>query len=112
MSFRDLPAIALPNAPASNIGAPRERTRHTAQAVVHAMGITDLRSEVLPEDKSVSITDRQRMDGTAARVGDGVNDSEAFAQADLGIAMDVALDLRLHRPQCDPTNLRMVPKAM
>jgi Cu+-exporting ATPase len=63
--------------------------RGAAQAVGRALGIDDVRAEVLPADKAQVISSL-RADphaGTIAMVGDGINDAPALAAADVGIAM-------------------------
>ncbi len=61
---------------------------HTvAGAVSHSLGIDDVRSDLLPEDKQAAVTKLKEVFGSVAMVGDGINDAPALASADLGIAM-------------------------
>ena len=68
-----------------------------AQRIADEVGIDEVQSELLPEEKVATIEDLVDRHGNVAMVGDGVNDAPALATATLGIAMggagtDVALD--------------------
>ena len=70
--------------------------RSSAARVASELGVDGLKAEALPSDKLGFIRGLQA-DGTpTAMVGDGINDSAALAQADLGIAIgkgsDIAID--------------------
>jgi Cd2+/Zn2+-exporting ATPase len=71
--------------------------RHTAAAIGAALGVNEVRAELLPHQKVEAIKDLQARYGPVAMVGDGVNDAPALATAALGVAMgaagtDVALE--------------------
>lgn len=61
--------------------------RPTAEAVAKRVGVTEFRSELLPQDKVSAIEDLVAAYGQVGMVGDGVNDAPALARSTLGIAM-------------------------
>lgn len=59
----------------------------TANAIGRKVGVTDIQSELLPQDKLNVIKQLQADYGKVAMVGDGVNDAPALAAATVGVAM-------------------------
>jgi len=64
--------------------------QHTAQAVAAHVGITDIRANLLPEEKLRIIEELREKYSVVAMVGDGINDAPALARSDIGIAMGSA----------------------
>jgi len=71
--------------------------QRTAASVGRELGITDIRAEMLPDQKLAAVEEMRRRQGTVAMVGDGINDAQAMAAASIGVALagrstDLALE--------------------
>ncbi len=87
----------------------------TAREIARRAGIGRYRAGMLPQDKAAFIRQLQQDEGKiVAMAGDGINDSAALAQADLGIAMgngsDIALDVA--KMAIIPSDLTKIPEAL
>lgn len=71
----------------------------TAERVAATLGIDHYKAEVMPNDKEDYIVSLQQQGKKVAMVGDGINDSQALARADVSIAMgkgtDIAMDVAM-----------------
>jgi len=85
----------------------------TARAVADGIGLKNYKAEVMPSDKADFIKELQRQGEIVAMVGDGINDSQALAQADVSIAMgkgsDIAIDVA--KITLITSDLNAIPKA-
>lgn len=70
--------------------------RGSAQRVARELGIDDIKSELLPQDKTQIIRDLKAKGEIVGMVGDGINDAPALAAADVGIAMSTGTDVAMH----------------
>lgn len=78
----------------------------TAREIADAVGIDQVYSQVLPDQKEAIIASLQKDGHTVAMIGDGINDAPALATADIGISLgsgtDIAIeaaDVILMKPQ-------------
>ena len=71
----------------------------SAKRTAAETGIRHVQAHVLPEDKARYVALLQATGKKVAMVGDGINDSAALAQADLGIAMGSGSDIAIHAAQ-------------
>jgi len=69
--------------------------KHTAQAVAQSVGITQVYSQVLPDQKVDKVRQLQGRGACVAMVGDGINDSPSLATADIGIAIGAGTDIAI-----------------
>ncbi len=85
----------------------------TAQAVANQVGIKHFKAEVMPSDKADFVKQLQQQGKVVAMVGDGINDSQALAQADVSIAMgkgsDIAIDVA--KMTLISSDLQRIPQA-
>lgn len=88
--------------------------KETARAIAQQAGIKNYKAEILPADKAAFTKLLQQQGKTVAMVGDGINDSQALAQADVSIAMgkgsDIAIDVA--KMTLISSDLMQVPRAL
>ena len=68
---------------------------NVAKAIAEQVGIDDYYAEALPEDKVKSVQRVRQVGGFVAMVGDGINDSPALKEADVGVAMGTGTDIAI-----------------
>ena len=85
-----------------------------AKAVASEAAIPHYRSQVLPQDKEDLVRQLQHEGRHVAMVGDGINDSQALAAADVSIAMGKGTDVAMEVAQVTlmGTDLRRIPDAI
>ena len=71
----------------SNICMMTGDSRKSAASIASVLGIDDYQAEVLPEDKALYVKKMRKQGHKVIMVGDGINDSPALSEADVGIAI-------------------------
>ena len=87
---------------------------NTAAAVARHTGISSFYAQTLPADKSVIVEQLQKQGKIVAMVGDGINDSQAMAQANISFAMGRGSDIAIDVAQITlmTSDLNTLPKAI
>lgn len=86
----------------------------TAEHVAVALGIGHCKAEVMPDGKEAYIVSLQRLGKKVAMVGDGINDSQALARADVSIAMGKGTDIAMNVAMVTliTSDLLLLPEAI
>lgn len=74
----------------------------TANAIGEQVSVSDIKAELLPQDKLTFIKDLRKKYDRVAMVGDGVNDAPALAASTVGIAMGELERIRLLKQRILP----------
>lgn len=88
--------------------------QRTAEAIGAKVGIAEIISDVMPEEKERVVRRFQNEGGVVAMVGDGVNDAPALAAADVGLAMGSGTDVAIEAANITLVNknLASIPSAV
>lgn len=88
--------------------------RRTAAAVAAQAGIDEFRAEMLPADKEAFVQALRQQGKVVAMAGDGINDSQALARADVSIAMGKGSDIAMEVAKITlmSSDLNKIPAAI
>jgi len=86
----------------------------TAAVIANEVGIKNYRANVMPADKGYFVKQLQEQGKIVAMAGDGINDSHALAQSDVGIAMGSGTDIAMESAGITLMNsdLKQIAKAI
>ena len=86
----------------------------TASAIAKQVGIENFRANVMPADKGNFVKELQAKGKIVAMAGDGINDSHALAQSDVGIAMGSGTDIAMESAGITlmQSDLKQIAKAI
>lgn len=89
-------AVAALRARNIKVGMLTGDNERVAKTIAQSVGIEDYFAEAMPSDKADAVKRVRAVGGITAMVGDGINDSPALKEADVGVAMgngtDIAID--------------------
>ncbi len=86
----------------------------TAQSVAQEVGINDVKAGILPQGKADLVQQLQAEGKVVAVVGDGINDSQAMAVADVSMAMGKGSDIAIETSKMTlmSSDLQVIPRAL
>jgi len=86
----------------------------TASAIAGQVGIENFKANVMPADKGNFVKELQAQGKIVAMAGDGINDSHALAQSDVGIAMGSGTDIAMESAGITlmQSDLKQIAKAI
>ncbi len=86
----------------------------TAAAIAEQLGLRHFRAGLMPADKAAFVRQLQSDNKVVAMAGDGINDAEALAQADVSIAMGKGSDIAMEAAKMTlmSGDLRQLPRAL
>ncbi len=86
----------------------------TARAIATEVGIDNVLSEVMPDQKSEKVRALQNQGKIVAMIGDGINDAPALTQANIGIAMGEGTDIAMESANITLMrgDLRLIPEVI
>jgi len=87
---------------------------YVAQKVAASLGIDNYKAEAFPSDKHEFVKELKSQNKIVAMVGDGINDSQALAEADVSIAMGKGSDIAIDVAQMTllSSDLLKIPEAI